>query len=226
MILLDRQTNENARAYAYRVLLFNILIFEFKPGDSISEKDIAASLAISRTPIREALMELVKNGLVSIIPQKGSYISKIDFNIIQESRFLRLTVELAILRIACEGIPDEYIIELKKNIMNQELSINTENVSILIDLDNQFHKLLFEATGKQWTYGIVNAQMVYFDRYRYLIQKTLKRDDILSDHKNILNAVIKHDFDTARHIISEHLGQKPYEKDYIVKMYPDYFTDN
>ena len=224
MNILERQSNENARAYAYRVLLYNITSLEFKPGDSISEKDIAPALGLSRTPVREALMELAKNGLVNIIPQKGSYISKIDFSIIEESRFLRLTVERAIIKLACEQISDDYIIELKKNLMHQELSINTDDVSVLIDLDNEFHKLLFEAVNKQWSYGLISSQMVYFDRYRFLIQKTLKRGDILSDHKALLDAVLNHDYKTADTIISQHLGNKSIEKDSIISLYPDYFV--
>lgn len=224
MNILERQSNENARAYAYRVLLYNITSLEFKPGDSISEKDIAPALGLSRTPVREALMELAKNGLVNIIPQKGSYISKIDFSIIEESRFLRLTVERAIIKLACEQISDDYIIELKKNLMHQELSINTDDVSVLIDLDNEFHKLLFEAVNKQWSYGLISSQMVYFDRYRFLIQKTLKRGDILSDHKALLEAILNHDYNTADTIISQHLGNKSIEKDSIISLYPDYFV--
>lgn len=223
MNILESQSNENARAYAYRVLLYNITSLEFKPGDSISEKDIAPALGLSRTPVREALMELAKNGLVNIIPQKGSYISKIDFSIIEESRFLRLTVERAIIKLACEQISDDYIIELKKNLMHQELSINTDDVSVLIDLDNEFHKLLFEAVNKQWSYGLISSQMVYFDRYRFLIQKTLKRGDILSDHKALLDAILNHDYKTADAIISQHLGNKSIEKDSIISLYPDYF---
>ena len=223
MDILERLPSENARAFAYKVLLHNIISLEFKPGEAINEKDIASSLGLSRTPVREALMELVKNGLVNIIPQKGSYISKIDFDIIEESRFFRLPLERAILKLACEGISDEYTIELKKNLMHQELAINTEDVSILINLDNEFHKLLFEAVNKQWSYGLINSQMVYFDRYRYLIQKTLKRGDILSDHNELLEAILNHNYDSADTIISKHLGNKPSEKDSIMQLYPDYF---
>ena len=223
MNILERQSTENARAYAYRVLLYNIITLEFQPGEAINEKDIATALGVSRTPVREALMELVKNGLVNIIPQKGSYISKIDFNIIEESRFLRLTIELAVLKLACDGISDDYILELKKNIMHQELKLTTDDVATLINIDNEFHKLFFEAVNKQWSYGVISSQMFYFDRYRYLIQKTLNRNAVVHDHQQILDAVTNHDYDTAKDIISRHLGNNPSERETITKLYPDYF---
>lgn len=223
MNILERQSTESARAYAYRVLLYNIISLEFQPGEAINEKDIAADLGVSRTPVREALMELVKNGLVNIIPQKGSYISKIDFNIIEESRFLRLTIELAVLKLACDNISDDYVFQLKKNIMHQELMLTTDDVAILINIDNEFHKLFFEAVNKQWSYRVISSQMFYFDRYRYLIQKTLNRNTVVLDHKQILDAVINHDYDTAKDIISKHLGNNPRERETITKLYPDYF---
>ena len=224
MIYLERQSKENARAYAYRVLLYNIVTLELKPDDIISEKNIASSIGISRTPIREAMMELSSNGLVNVIPQKGSYVAKFNFNIIDEARFLRLTVELAILKIICKEISDKYILELKNNLMHQRLSIKHDDVSELIKLDNEFHKILFEAANKQWSYSIVNTHMIYFDRYRYLIQKNNShRENIVFDHENLLESIIQHDFDSAKDIISQHLGSNPDEKDFILNLYPEYF---
>ena len=75
MILLERNKSENARAYALRVLNYNIVTLELEPGTLVSENDISAALGLSRTPVREALIELSKNHLVDIIPQTGSYVS-------------------------------------------------------------------------------------------------------------------------------------------------------
>lgn len=224
MIILERNQNENARTYSYRVLLYNITHIEFKPDDVINEKDIADQLNLSRTPVREALMELVNNGLVKIIPQKGSYISKIDYNIIEESRFFRLTIELAILKMACETISDEYITLLNNNIMQQELYTKLENMPALIDLDDQFHETLFKSVNKEWSYNVINSQMAYFNRFRFLSLETLKNETILNQHKTIFNAVKNHDYETASQVMSQHLGQNNKEKEYMLKKYPDYFT--
>lgn len=223
MILLERKANENARAYAYRFLLHNIISLELKPNDIINEKEIASSLNISRTPIREALIELVKNGLVHIIPQKGSYISKIDYKIIEESRFLRLAVELEILKMVCVNIPDIYIAKLHSNILQQELSINLDDISTFINLDNEFHKFLFESVDKQWSYYIISSQMAYFDRYRFLIVKALKTQKIVSEHKEILEAVSNHDYHTAEDVMKIHLGKNEIEKESILQLHPDFF---
>ena len=73
-------------------------------------------LHLSRTPIREALIELNKVGLVEIQPQRGSCIAKIDYELIGESRFMRLMLENAVLKLACESISQEYMDKLKVSI--------------------------------------------------------------------------------------------------------------
>ena len=108
MELLDRQPSENARSYALRVLLHNIITLELAPGSAVSENELSQILKLSRTPVREALIELSKMGLVDIQPQRGSYIAKIDYELVEESRFMRLVLENAVLALVCEGISPEH----------------------------------------------------------------------------------------------------------------------
>ena len=79
MIILNRNSSETARSYAMRVLLYNIIHVELQPGSAVSENELSSALSLSRTPIREALIELNRIGLVEILPQRGSYISKINY---------------------------------------------------------------------------------------------------------------------------------------------------
>ena len=79
-------------------------------------------LHLSRTPIREALIELSKVGLVEIQPQRGSYIAKIDYELIGESRFMRLMLENAVLKLACESISQEYMDKLKEYLRTETIS--------------------------------------------------------------------------------------------------------
>ena len=223
MVVLERDKSENARAYALRVLAYNIIHLEFKHGEALNEKEIASALQVSRTPVREALIELIKSGLVNIIPQKGSYISKIDYNIIEESRFVRLALELAVLKLVCNGIDDIYILKLKSNIAEQELYGAQTSGAELITLDNSFHELLFEAVGKEWSYNILKAQMSYFDRFRILILNSLDFSKTIQDHKNLLEAVIEKNYSLAESIMIQHLGKKDSEKEKILSLYPDYF---
>ena len=80
MKILPRLSHENARAYAVRVLLYNIVNLELVPGSSISENELSIALSLSRTPIREALIELSRLELVEILHNVGAMSQKSAMN--------------------------------------------------------------------------------------------------------------------------------------------------
>ena len=120
---------ENARMYAHRIILDNIINLELPPGSAISENDLSVSLNLSRTPVREALIEMTRLDLVKIYPQKGSFVSKIDYDLIEESKFIRLSLELAALRLLCEqGIPADVLTLFHKNLEAQRRYVQNPGV--------------------------------------------------------------------------------------------------
>lgn len=223
MKLLDKQTSENARAYAVRVLLYNIINLELPPGSAVSEKELSTAMNLSRTPIREALIELAKQGLVEIVPQRGSYITKINYDIIEESKFMRLVLENAILELACKGIPQESMDKLRRNLeAERQFSAQSDSIEFL-ELDNEFHKLIFQSVHKSWTYEIVRAQMIHFDRLRVLSLKSIKGVKTVADHEDIFYAIGRHDSELACMLMTRHLTRHTVEKSELLKLYPDYF---
>lgn len=224
MKILDRLPYENARTYAIRVLLDNIVNLELAPGSAVSENELSSALSLSRTPVREALIELSRNNLVEIQPQKGSYISKIDYELVEESRFMRLVVENAVLKLACENITQEYLDALEANVEKQRKYTDTDNAAQFMELDNEFHRLLFESVHKMWTYKIVNDQMVHFNRLRALSLKSIKNQYTLKDHEDILYAIQRKDAEMAEMLITRHLTRHQMEKAELLELYPDYFV--
>ena len=224
MELLDRQPSENARSYALRVLLHNIITLELAPGSAVSENELSQILKLSRTPVREALIELSKMGLVDIQPQRGSYIAKIDYELVEESRFMRLVLENAVLALVCEGISPEHEEMLRANMEEETRHLEAGDYTRLFELDTDFHRLLFTSVGKALTYGIIHSQMVHFDRLRALSLKSLKPDKIVEDHENILYAIGRRDSELAEMLMTRHLTRHRVEKSELIKLYPDYFV--
>lgn len=227
MTLLERQPAENARTYAVRVLLSNIINLELAPGSAVSENELSALMNVSRTPVREALIELGKMNLVEILPQRGSYITKIDYGLIEESRFIRMVLETAVLKLACqEGISDTYMKLLEENLALERKYVESDDIYTQLDLDNHFHKLLYEAVNKTRTYDIIHAQMVHFDRLRTLSLKSIKVKNIrtVDDHENILYAIRRRDAELAEMLLTRHLTRYQVERADLVKLYPDYFV--
>lgn len=221
---LDRQPAENARSYALRVLLHNIITLELAPGSSVSENELSLALDLSRTPVREALIELSKIGLVDIQPQRGSYITKIDYELVEESRFMRLVLENAVLGLVCGDISKEYVNKLTANLEAEMRCLKAEDYTRLFELDTDFHRILFLSAGKGRTYEIIHSQMVHFDRLRALSLKSLKPDKIVDDHENILYAISRHDGELAEMLMTRHLTRHRVEKSELIKRYPDYFV--
>ena len=224
MELLDRQPSENARSYALRVLLHNIITLELAPGSAVSENELSQILKLSRTPVREALIELSKMGLVDIQPQRGSYIAKIDYELVEESRFMRLVLENAVLALVCEGISPEHGEMLRANMEEETRHLEAGDYTRLFELDTDFHRLLFTSVGKARTYSIIHSQMVHFDRLRALSLKSLKPDKIVEDHENILYAIGRRDSELAEMLMTRHLTRHRVEKSELIKLYPDYFV--
>lgn len=224
MKILPRHTHENARAYAVRVLLHNIIHLELLPGSAVSENELSEAFSLSRTPVREALIELNRIHLVEILPQRGSYITKIDYELVEESRFMRLAVENAVLNLACQGISESYTDALSQNLLSQKNAQNQKKHDCFLDLDNEFHKIIFESVNKTWSYQIVREQMVHFDRLRTLSTKSDIGKYTLRDHEDIFYAINRQDSEMAQMLMTRHLTRYQTEKNELLTRYPEYFT--
>lgn len=219
----DRLPSENARTYAIRVLLHNIVTLELIPGSAVSENELSAALNLSRTPVREALIELGRMGLVEIFPQRGSYISRIDYHLIEESRFMRLVLENAVLKQACKGISQTSMDILHKNLQASHRCLTDSAPQEFLKLDNQFHQLLFESVDRGWTYGVIHAQMIHFDRLRALSVKSTDNMRLVRDHEDILYAIERQDEELAEMLMTRHLTRYQADQEKLREVYPEYF---
>jgi DNA-binding GntR family transcriptional regulator len=220
---VERSAKESARNRAYRILKDSIINLQLEPGSMVSESDLAANIGLSRTPIREALMELSKTKIVEIIPQKGSLISKIDYDLVEESRFLRLVLELAVVELACDSACEEDLLELEENLVMQDFCVSNSNADKLLDLDNQFHKKIFYIANKLQTYYLLETMSVHFDRVRKMSLNTVKDIKIVSDHQSILKAIKEKDKAAAKQHMEKHLSRYKIDDALIRQKYPSYY---
>lgn len=225
MINVEKLKNESNRDYAFRVIKENIINLEIKPGIMISEQDIAEELNISRTPVHEALQELSKTKIVEILPQKGCRVSLIDMKLVNESIFMRLTVESAVTREACRIATEKDIEALEENVILQDFYKTSDNFEKMFDLDNRFHEKFYEITDKMQCLYMVRLMNIHFDRLRELTLKTGTTERIIDDHKALLNAVKAKDADAAIKVLETHLNHTYVDEKAIRKTHPDYFAE-
>ena len=120
MKLLEAEKNENIKQNIYRNLKYNIMSLTLKPGEKISESELQKIFNASKSPIREALAKLKEEALIDVIPQKGTFISKISTSRLDEAMFMRESLEKSVFKVAQEKLIPEDIIELKKLAKFQE----------------------------------------------------------------------------------------------------------
>lgn len=218
-----RQGKETAREYALRELKENIISLALEPGNMVSENEIAAQLGISRTPVREALIELSRVNIVEILPQKGSRIMLIDYAMVEESRFLRLVLEREVVRMlaSMEDRPDLDLLE--ENIRLQNFYLEHPHPKNLLELDNQFHALLFRLANRMQCYHWMEGLTIHFDRVRAMSLNAVKDIKIVSDHQAITEAIKEKNAEFAGQLMERHLSRYKIDESAIRKKYPSYF---
>lgn len=221
--MTEPRLRENSRDYAYRMIREMIVNMELTPGSKVSETELAELLGISRTPVREALIDLAKNGAITTLPQKGTFISLIDPLLIEEARFLRLTIEKEIVALLCEDQYQDSIEELEQSIKLQEFYLSQNNYEKFLELDNEFHQLFFKLTNKNKIYSLMKGLNIHFDRARTCIFKNKPSLNTLEEHKSILAAIKQQDKALAKKIIEKHLSQYQIDKDNFEQEYSHYF---
>ena len=229
---LKKEKKESVGDYAVRVIEYNIINMSLPPGTFISEKIISDMLDISRTPVREAFARLEKANFIEIYPQKASRVSLIDIDIIDETSFIRRTLEKEIIKTVCEKHSVEDLNLLSDNISQYEKNMKGDDLYKLLNIDNNFHKILFLIANKKLTYSIVEDSMKHINRARIfnIIEmdknKTLtNRNRTLKEHQDIFQAIKEKNSKKAISLIETHLTHVTEDLEFLKSKFPNYFKD-
>lgn len=225
MEVLERSVKESARDYAVRTIRKNIISLDLRPGAMVSENEISAQLGMSRTPIREALIELSKVGIVDILPQKGSRIAYINFDLVTEARFMRLVLERAVIdRLCNQGLTKEQEEALAENIALQEFHLKKNLDNRLFLLDESYHFMMFQFAQLELTYQLSKNFNVHFDRVRNITASGDPIHDgrIIEDHQQIFEAILDGDNEKGVATLNQHLNRCNISDVYIQDNFGEY----
>lgn len=226
MKVLERLPRETGRDYALRVIKDNIIHLNLAPGSQVSENELSAELGLSRTPVREALIELAKVKIIEIQPQKRSVVRLVDYDLVEESRFMRNVLECAVVELVCEMIRPEDLERLRENVRLQKFYLDSFYPDNLMDLDNEFHRTLFEIARKSQVFSLMQNISIHFDRVRSIALSTVKDIKIVQDHEDITDAIARRDPAAARELMEVHLSRYKIDARTIRETYPQYFPKN
>ena len=203
-------TAASGREKAYIHLRENVLTDPELQGRFLNETELAADIGVSRTPVREALLLLVSDGLVELIPQRGAYVPAITGREISELMELRGVLEnyAARLVIAEQRVPAGL---MQETLDLQARSPDTESpgdAREFIRLDTLFHQQLIDAAGNELisrTYSKLHVRQILVG-VAALFRTGGRRQDVCAEHQGILDALVAGDAVQAQKAIDEHLA--------------------
>ncbi|WP_299820737.1 GntR family transcriptional regulator [uncultured Roseibium sp.] len=169
-----------------------------KPGDRISEADIAAKFGVSRQPVRDAFSRLESLDLLLIRPQRATEVRRFSSREIEKSRFVRAAVEKEVLDLAARRCDAAGAALLNDCIAAQRKVIADKNYEAFGDLDYAFHQALCRIARVDFAFDVISAEKAKVDRLCTLgLAKQDRMPQLLKDHEMIAEAVKAHDSSAA-----------------------------
>jgi GntR family transcriptional regulator, rspAB operon transcriptional repressor len=221
--LSERRNTISVRVYER--LREAIVTTEFKPGARISEADLGQSLSVSRTPVREAFVRLFEEELIEISPQTGTRVSLIDPERVRQGIFVRSSVECAAIRTHYSTPSRQQYRDLEFTIEAQERAIADGDITAMYGQNMNFHAQLLTALGQPHAWKA--SQIVSADTMRVGYSGSLEEIQyrhIVTDHKDILAAIAREDFENAALILETHIQGAAIDEEIVKTKHPDYFV--
>lgn len=201
---MDANTSSEA---IYRILEKEIIDLVIKPGSSLSESDLCRRFHVSRTPVRSVLQRLQENDLVTIIPYKGTAVTLLDFDIINQIIYQRVAVETMVLRDFMKLCNPMLLEKVRYTVRRSEILIDGNfDVSDFYDLDSQLHEIWFYETKKSYLWEMIQKAQSNYSRFRMMdIVEVQNFAEIVSEHRAMLDAIGRKDTSAIEPLLTKHL---------------------
>ena len=208
-MLLDKIKLENYELLnqkVYHALKKAIIRGDIKQNSKLILTEIAKSLGVSNTPIREAVNKLASEGLVKIIPNKGIIVKEINIDDFREILQIRAFLDGLIVKIALQKIADKEIDETMEIIHEMEQCVKEDNRITYNDLDIKFHDIFLNIAGNNTLKEIYNKLTEQGYRFRLRTLKITDRmNKSLEEHKEIAFNVKERNLDEAVRVSQKHI---------------------
>ena len=209
----------------YQSLKHAILTLAYRPGDIIRKPEVCDRLGVSRSPVADAVARLGADGLVDVVPQAGTFVTRLSMTDIREGAFIREAIEVAAAELVAATITEEHLRELRRNLRLQEALVADGDPQGFMQLDGQMHEMMLSFTGFPRLPQVSQTAWLSVHRARQLILPIEGRlQATLEEHRQILAAFEAHDPVAARTAVQHHLRQlltylQPLERDH-----PEFFS--
>lgn len=184
----------------------DILSGVYSVNEELKETQIGEALGVSRTPVREALRQLELEGLITIIPNKGAYVTGITASDIHDIYVIRSYLEGLCAKWACRNATEAELQQLEEIVCLAEFHATRNRYEQMAELDSKFHETLYNACGSKMLRHILRDFHQYVESVR---RQTLSRSEracaAIAEHKAILEAINNRDEEKAEKLSNQHI---------------------
>lgn len=211
------KNKETLNQKVYKIIKEMIMDGELKTGSKLNEEDIAKLIGVSATPVRETFRTLEMEGLVEIIPYRGVFLKKYSIEEIEEAYKCREVLECLAIELSINNLNKKDLEKLLEEIERPQ------EEGTFYELSNKFDEIIYQTTNKKMIGKLINQlkHIILHDRNVSAYDKKRTRE-ILKEHKEILENLIKKDLEGAKEAIRKHI-KNGYE--YIKEKY-NYDNEN
>lgn len=194
------------REKVYRAVRSDILDGLISPGERIVEARLAKHIKTSRTPVREALHMLEREGFLESIPRVGYRVKQIKWHEIEEICEIRAVNEILAARWAIEKMTPEVLQALEENLKKSEAEVKKGDLKSFAESDAEFHEIVARGSGSERLLELCQLLRRHMLRYRmttlYVQEVTIK---VIKDHRRIFDCIRKKDKTGVSSAIRDHL---------------------
>ncbi len=209
----------------YHALKQAIVRARFKPGHLLSEAEIARQLGVSRQPVREAFIKLAELGLVEIRPQRGTLVLLISRKEVENARFIREAIEVAVVRRAADVASREDVKILRELLDQQVAAGDHPDQAHFLALDDSFHQIISRIVECENAWRVAEDLKVQMDRVRFLsLANATPVETIIGQHRAIVDAIESGSGEAAEAAMRLHLSEVLHSLPKIAEAHAEFFV--
>ena len=215
---------KSIQTLVYEELKRNIMSMKLEPGQTMSTQEIATKLNVSRTPVREAFLRLQSEGLVEMIPQRETMVSKISLKRVEQEKFIRECLEMGVIRKFMDKSGCEVEENMAELIQLQKKCGEEKDFVGFLEADDQLHKVLFDVTGQEMAWETIASRNGHYNRLRILyVQRDTAMQESIEQHHKIATLLESGSREEAARALSSHVRRLDIDEAGLIAQYPDYF---
>jgi DNA-binding GntR family transcriptional regulator len=206
-----RQVNHTRLSdQAYEVLRNSVLRRELPPGHRLDLDDLQSQLGISRTPLKEAISRLATEGLITVVPRRGSYVTELTAQDVAERFDVRQMLELGAVDEIITNLTDEHLDNLRRVYADLEALTTPEGLTSdyfgFLNKDREFHSTMLRIAGNQLLLDVYEGLNIHLQVAKVFYIAQDKRTSLVGyEHREILKALEARDAEALRATLREHI---------------------